>query len=452
MLIAVLALIVVLGVLVFIHEAGHFIAAKWAGIYVHRFSLGFGSPIPWLSFRKGETEYAISWLPLGGYVKMATAEEDATSSALEGGAGDVVVPPDRYFEAKPLWKRMIVILAGVTMNVVFAVVVYFGIAWVAGRPVLPTTTVGRVEADSLPPGARELSQIRPGDRIVAVAGQPVNSWTDIEDRLFNASATRFAVQLADGRSLHVDVHADALEKRIAVVQSLVPVVTPVIQKIQEGSPAARAGLAPGDTMTAINGTLLAGADQPGATLDTNGTRPVAVTLRRNGVLRTVQVTPRLDTATVGDSLIEVPRIGVYFSLPIIRQSYSFGGAVKEGLAQTGAASTQIIRAVRGIATGRVSGRSLGGPILIAQQAGQQAQLGLIPFLAFMALISVNLAVLNLLPIPVLDGGQFLFLVAEAVIRRPLSLKLRERLIGVGLVMILVLMVYVFSNDIIRLVK
>ena len=120
MLTTLLALIVVLGVLVFVHEAGHFLAAKWAGIYVHRFSLGLGSPIRWLTFRRGETEYSISWLPLGGYVKMASREEDIGSSALEGGRPDAVVPPDRVFEAKPVWKRMIVILAGVTMNALFA--------------------------------------------------------------------------------------------------------------------------------------------------------------------------------------------------------------------------------------------------------------------------------------------------------------------------------------------
>src|SRR5215207_1012540 len=123
-LITVLSLIMVLGVLVFVHEAGHFVAAKWAGIYVHRFSLGLGSPIPWLTFRRGETEYSISWLPLGGYVKMASREEDVGSTALEGGRPEASVPPDRVFEAKPVWQRMIVILAGVTMNALFAWFLY----------------------------------------------------------------------------------------------------------------------------------------------------------------------------------------------------------------------------------------------------------------------------------------------------------------------------------------
>ena len=136
MLLTVLSLIVVLGVLVFVHEAGHFLAAKWAGIYVHRFSLGLGPPIPWLTFRRGETGYSISWLPLGGYVKMASNEEDIGSSALEGGAPTAVVPPNRVFEAKPIWQRMVVILAGVTMNALFAWAMFsFSRTRTAGRSI-----------------------------------------------------------------------------------------------------------------------------------------------------------------------------------------------------------------------------------------------------------------------------------------------------------------------------
>ena len=147
----VLALVVVLGVLIFIHEAGHFVAAKWAGIYVHRFSLGLGAPVSWLTFRRGETEYSISWLPLGGYVKMASREEDIAASPLEGGQPDAVVPPDRMFEAKPVWKRMVVILAGVTMNTLFAWLIFSFLAAKNGRQIDPVTTVGRVVEEMVPP-------------------------------------------------------------------------------------------------------------------------------------------------------------------------------------------------------------------------------------------------------------------------------------------------------------
>src|SRR5919107_4088284 len=169
------ALIVVLGVLIFVHEAGHFVAAKWAGIYVHRFSLGLGPPIRWLTFRRGETEYSISWLPLGGYVKMASREEDIGSSALEGGSPTQRVPPDRMFESKPVWKRMIVILAGVTMNALFAWVVFSFLAYKNGRQIDPVTTVGRVVEEMVPPQAAGLREIQPGARIVRINGDSIKS-------------------------------------------------------------------------------------------------------------------------------------------------------------------------------------------------------------------------------------------------------------------------------------
>ncbi len=187
MTIAVLALVVVLGVLIFVHELGHFLAAKWAGIYVHRFSLGLGSPIKALSFRRGETEYAVSWLPLGGYVKMASAEEEAMGAALEGGQAIEPVPPDRMFEAKPLWKRIIVILAGVTMNMLFAWLVYTGLALHAGRTLTLETRVGMVDSTVLPKGGEALRTLAPGDRIIAINDDTVHVWNDVVNQLQNAA-------------------------------------------------------------------------------------------------------------------------------------------------------------------------------------------------------------------------------------------------------------------------
>src|SRR5262245_47153239 len=197
-LVTIIALIIVLGVLIFVHEAGHFIAAKWAGIYVHRFSLGLGSPIPWLTFKRGETEYSISWLPLGGYVKMASREEDATSSALEGGANQAAVPPDRMFEAKPVWQRMVVILAGVAMNAVFAWLLFTFLAVKNGRQIDPVTTVGRVVDELLPPEAAEFKRIQPGTRIVSVNGHPVATWDDITQGIATTPDSQVRLQLADG--------------------------------------------------------------------------------------------------------------------------------------------------------------------------------------------------------------------------------------------------------------
>lgn len=451
MLTTVLSLIVVLGVLVFVHEAGHFVAAKWAGIYVHRFSLGLGSPVRWLTFRRGETEYSISWLPLGGYVKMASREEDVGSSALEGGSADTVVPPDRMFEAKPVWKRMIVILAGVTMNALFAWFLYTFLAAKNGREYDPVTTVGRVVEELVPPEAEAFKSIRPGTRIVSVNGRPVASWDDIAQDIANAPEPEIRLELADGSTVTAAIHPDALEQRLKASQALQPFRAAVVGQVVPGRPAARAGVLPGDTITAIAGTPVAQWYDLLELLQKSGGRPLSVEVGRAAGRQRFEITPYVDSVTGPDGKPQaIGRIGVGVADDFRSEPLSLREAVVEGWHDTEEASTQIVRTVRGLFSGRISKREVGGPILIGQLAGESARMGLDAFLRFMALISINLAVLNLLPVPVLDGGQFLFLLAEAVVRRPLPLKLRERLTMVGLVLIVLLMGLAFSNDIRRL--
>ncbi len=451
MLLTLLSLIVVLGVLVFVHEAGHFIAAKWAGIYVHRFSLGLGPPIPWLSFRRGETEYSISWLPLGGYVKMASREEDIGSSPLEGGQPAAEVPPGRMFEAKPVWKRMVVILAGVTMNALFAWAVFTLLAAKNGRQFDPVTTVGRVEPELVPPEAASFLQIKPGTRIVAVNGDTVHSWDEIQSAIANTPEREIRLSLGDGSVVTAEIHPDALEQRLKASQSLQPYRAPVVGEVVPGRPAARAGLEPGDTITAVGHEPVQQWYDLVERIQTAGEQPLPVEVARGGRHLSFEITPYVDSVTGPDGKIQaVGRIGVAAAGQYESQPLTLGQAVVEGWHGTVAASSQIFRTVRGLFSGRISKRELGGPILIGQLAGQSARMGLDPFLAFMALISINLAILNLLPVPVLDGGQFLFLVAEAVVRRPLPLKLRERLTMLGLVLIVLLMGLAFSNDLRRL--
>ena len=183
----------VLGVLIFVHEMGHFLAAKAVGIQVLRFSLGFGRPI--VSWRRGETEYWISWLPLGGYVKMAGLEDEGIAGGLEGGKADVPVDPARAFDRQPVWRRTIVILAGVTMNMLFAFFVYTGIAATVGSPELASTAIDSVTARLLPPGAEPLADLRFGDRIVRWNGDTVRSWNALLDRLLTGS-TELRVEVA----------------------------------------------------------------------------------------------------------------------------------------------------------------------------------------------------------------------------------------------------------------
>jgi regulator of sigma E protease len=451
-LITILSFLVVLGVLIFVHEAGHFVAAKWAGIYVHRFSLGLGSPIKWLTFQRGETEYSVSWLPLGGYVKMASREEEATSAALEGPTSAAPVPPDRVFEAKPVWKRMIVILAGVTMNMLFAYVVYAGLAMRNGQQLLVETRVGSVVDSLLPDGAEALGTLRPGDRIATIAGAPVTSWNEVIGRLQNAPGGVIPITLADGRALELSVHSDALRERMVVSQALQPWRPAVVDSVGPAGAGARAGLQAGDTLLSLDGEPVSQWGDFVKLVQDRPRQPIAIVVGRGGERLELRTTT--DTALIGagGSRRTVGYLGIGGRLDVRTERYSLGGALAAGWQQTAESSTQIFRTVRGLFSGRVAGRELGGPILIGQLAGQATRLGFDYLLGFMALISVNLAILNLLPIPVLDGGQFLFLLAEGVLRRPLSLKLRERLTAVGLVLILLLMVFAFSNDIRRVIE
>jgi regulator of sigma E protease len=449
-LLTILALIVVLGVLIFVHEAGHFVAAKWAGIYVHRFSLGLGPPIPWLTFRRGETEYTVSWLPLGGYVKMASREEDIGSSALEGGRPSVQVPPDRVFEAKPIWVRMVVILAGVAMNALFAWAVFAFLAYKNGRQIDPVTTVGRVVEEAIPPEAAALKQIRPGTAIVRINGDSVKSWDEIVSAMVNAPELEVRIELSDGSTVVLPIHPDALEERLKAAQALQPFRTPVVGQVLPDKPAAKAGIQEGDTIVAVNGRPVQQWYDLLEVLQSSAGQSLKVEVARGGKRLSFDIRPYVDSIPGPDGKPRpVGRIGVAVGTGFLSEPLSLGQAIVEGGGATIRASTQIVRTVRGLFSGRISGRSVGGPILIGQLAGESARLGLDTFLGFMALISINLAILNLLPIPVLDGGQFLFLLAEAIIRRPLPMKLREKLTTVGLVLIILLMGLAFSNDIRR---
>ena len=451
MLFTILALIVVLGVLIFVHEAGHFVAAKWAGIYVHRFSLGLGAPIPWLTFRRGETEYSISWLPLGGYVKMASREEDIGSSALEGGAPPQPVPPDRVFEAKPIWKRMVVILAGVTMNGLFAWAVFVFLAYKNGRQIDPVTTVGRVVEELVPPEAAALKEIRPGTRIIRVNGDTAKSWDQIASTIANAPEREVRIELDDGSVVVLPIHPDALEDRLKAAQAIQPFRAPVVGQVLPDKPAARVGIQEGDTIVAVDGRRVEQWYDLLELLQSSPGRDLTIDVARGTQRLSFKLQPYVDTIPGPDGKPRpVGRIGVAVGTELTSEKLTLGQAIAEGSKATLKASTQIVRTVRGLFSGRISGRNVGGPILIGQLAGQSARLGLDTFLGFMALISINLAILNLLPVPVLDGGQFLFLLAEAVIRRPLPVKLRERLTTVGLVLIVLLMGLAFSNDLRRL--
>jgi regulator of sigma E protease len=438
-------LLVVLGILIFIHEAGHFLAAKWAGIWVHRFALGLGTPIKQLSFTRDGTEYAICWVPLGGYVKMASREEEATTSALEGGAGASPVPPGMFYEDKPVWKRMVVTLAGVFMNTVFAILVFWGLAYSNGRAIDPETRVGRVLVGALPRGAEALRQLKPGDRITRVSGQPVHSWGEIEMGIASGSGDDVAVTVNDSLTVLLRLHSDQLMERSQAASALLPYRPAVVRAVVQGRPADQAGVAAGDTILAIDGAPIAQWWDMTDLVRAAPGRELQVEVGGPSGRRTLAITP----AGVDSSGTQIGQIGIERFDLTVREPHTLGSAFIAGVGATGAASLQIYRTLRGMVTRRVSTRDLGGPILIGQMAAQSARMGMDAFLAFLGLISINLAVLNLLPIPILDGGQAVFLIYEGIFRRPMPLKAREALMFVGLVLIALLMIVANWNDIRR---
>ncbi len=452
---AVVAGVIVLGVLIFVHELGHFLAAKSVGIGVIRFSFGLG-PRTRLRRTIGETEYCLSWLPLGGYVKMAGLEEEGAAGALEGPPGGGAWPKERTFEGKPLWARVYVIAAGVLMNALFAVGVYALLAGTYGVPADRPPVIGAVDTTALPRGAAALARLRPGDRIVRIGRDTVQGWSDIASALLTSTDRMLRIQVA-GRAEPVvlEVPASEQEARGKVLSALTPWIGAEIGTVVAGGPADRAGIRPGDRI------VRAGADTVRVPSDFTGVieaspgRPVALVVRRGGAELPLTVTPlaesERDSSTGAMREVGKVRVSVSGERPPLRR-YGALGAVGQGFAQAGQAAGLVLFTLKGLVLGQLSLRDVGGPILIGQVSGEVARLGLEPFLSFLALFSMNLAVLNLLPIPVLDGGHLLFLAIEGVRRKPLSERVRLRWTQVGFAVLVAIMVLALANDVLRLVR
>ncbi|PYP14193.1 MAG: RIP metalloprotease RseP [Gemmatimonadetes bacterium] len=439
------SLIVVLGVLISVHEFGHFIVAKAVGIQVLRFSLGFGRPL--FQWRRGETEYWISWIPLGGYVKMAGLEEEGMVGELEGGKATVPIDPARAFDQKPLWARMAVILAGVTMNLFLAFVIFTGLVAIAGAPRPAVTPVDSVQAMRLPPGAEALATVHRGDLITHINGDSLKTWDQFAEKVIEGpERLQFTVA---GRPEPIVVHvARDTATRDKLVRAIVQLYPARIGPVNLGQPAQKAGLRGGDVVVRIGSdTIVSWADMVRRIRESPG-RPLVMTVLRGDSLRRITITPE-PTDSGGQHF---GMIGAYANPPLVRIPVGFGAALSLGVRLTGAQIVAVVDAVKRLVTGQASARELGGPIAIAQMSEQAARLGYDWFLQFLAFFSVSLAVLNLLPIPVLDGGHAMFLIAEAIRRKPLSPQVRLRLTQVGMLVVLAIMVVALSNDVLRIFR
>lgn len=452
MLLTLAAFVVMIGVLIFVHEAGHFLAAKAVGIQVHRFSLGFGKPL--VSFTWGETEYCIAALPFGGYVKMAGLEDEGMMGQVEGGPAPQPVDPARAFDRKPLWARIVVILAGVTMNVILAYVVITGEAVVFGEATIASTVVDSVDAAKLPPGAEALATLQRGDRFLTIGVDSIRDWGDVYNALDSAvRGSTVAIRVA-GRAepLTITISQDSLKAGGYVAALIDPLIPARIGLVIPGMPAYKAKLEQGDLIVRAAGDTVRSWSVVQRVLRDSPGRPVALLVRRGDTSLAISVTPDSVTdknAAPGHAQV-TGQIGVQADIRMAYHPEPVGRAIPDGWSATVHAAGSILGGLRDIVTGRVSiGQALSGPVTIAQVSGQVARQGVVRYLDFMAFFSLNLAFLNLLPIPVLDGGHLMFLVAEGIRRRPLSIELRLRLLQIGFFLIVGLMLFVVGNDVIR---
>lgn len=447
MLLTIVVLIVVLGLVIFVHELGHFAAAKAVGVQVLRFSIGFGPPI--LSWRRGETEYWIASVPLGGYVKMAGLEWEEATDRLEGGPAAVPIDPARTLESKPVWARLLVMVAGVTMNVVLAYALYAGInTFAAPQPaMMPIDTVA---VDSLPPAARSLAALRPGDLVTRINGDTVRTWVEFARRITGGPDTlRLAVA---GRPAPVVLALPRdPEVRRAAWEAIQPRLPPAVGLLIPGDPAHRAGIAAGDVVLRVGADSIVSWSHLVAVVRRSAGDSLRFIVRRGDRRLELTVVPRLQTEPASDTAPErsYGLIGANANPPVVYVAQPLGRAAVMALGETAARTGLVVVFLKRLVTREVSLREVGGPVLIAQLSGQAARLGVVTLLSFVAFISLNLAVLNMLPIPVLDGGHVVFLLVEAVRGKPVSVAVRLRLTQIGFVILVALMVLAISNDVLR---
>jgi len=465
MLITILSTVIVLGVLIFVHELGHFTAAKLVDIEVPRFSIGLGPRM--IGFTRGETEYVISWLPLGGYVKMAGMEE---MEAIEGGPAkprvtgaataedlgleveEKRVAGPRDFESKSLPARTLVISAGVIMNLIFAVLIFSASSFIWGVQVPPPATIGAVAEEYLPQGTEELAELPRGTRITEIGRTTVNDMRDLEIAIGKVAGGELEFQFANHAPLIIKVPKSESARDSLIAAFEPEAVTPaIVGQVVKGSRAEAAGLQPGDRMLTADGQAITSWQQLVSIVEKHAGVPLSLTVERHHQQVNVTVTPEAKTLR---NKVAYGRVGIlprYSSgdaLP--RQRPGFFGAIGQGFTRT----WDVVRLTAGflwdLVSGGASPRAVGGPITIGVLSGRVARAGLEAFLGFMALFSVNLAVLNLLPIPVLDGGHLMFLAVEGIRGRALSLDQRMKLSQVGFVIVVAIMVWAVANDVLRL--
>ncbi|HCY76583.1 MAG TPA: RIP metalloprotease RseP [Ignavibacteriales bacterium] len=443
---------ITIGILVFIHEFGHFAAAKLSGMRADVFAIGFGKRLfgynkkSGFSFGElpkdfdgeGHTDYRLSLLPLGGYVKIAGMVDES------GDVSFAEKEPQPYeFRAKPVWAKIFVITAGVFMNLMLAWLIFWGANFFQGKPITPTTTIAYVEDGS----PASLAGFVSGDKILSVNGKKLTNWEDVRAEIFINTL---------GENINVKVLRDGKEQNLLVERKLIPDdetqamflipegVKPAIGEVVKDSPAEKAGIKAGDILLSLNGISLYSAKQTTEIISANPEKEMQLVVQRDKKEINLSVTPGED-AKIGVA------IGPVFMGESKMRKYGAFESVYYGWKDIEKMTALTFSMIGKVFTGDVEfKKAFGGPIKIAQIAAKSADSGMANFLYFLALLSLSLAILNIMPFPVLDGGHLVMIIVEAVIKREIPIKIKMAIQNTGLVLLLLLMAFIIYNDIISL--
>ncbi len=423
--------LIVIGILVFVHEFGHFITAKRAGVRVEKFSLGMGPKV--VGKKVGDTEYVLSALPLGGYVKMAGENPDEEPTGA----------PDE-FQSKTVWQRAKIAATGPLTNIVLAFLIMpfvFMIGASIPAYLEEPAKVGWIMEGS----AGEKAGFRQGDLIEEIKGRDVDTWTKALSIIAaNPSSPLDVVVLRAGQKTSLSLVPDTDKKSGTGDAGLLPAMPAGIKEVTPGMPAQKAGIHAGDVIVSVDGAPIEHWIQFSTIIRKGIGQELTLVVRRGGADVTVKVSP------VKNESLGYGVIGVVNEVRMIKQRYGPLESIGRGFKRTLDMFSLTVDILKQLVTLKLSIKSMGGPISIAQMSGQAAQSGLADFLAFMSFISLQLGILNLLPIPILDGGLLVFLAIEALRKKPLSRKVMEVAQGFGLVLLLTLIVVISYNDVMRL--
>jgi len=443
----VLAFIVALGVLIVVHEYGHYLVARLCGVKVLRFSVGFGRPLFIRALGKDRTEWVLAAIPFGGYVKMLDEREGPVEAA----------ELDRAFNRQNVWKRLAIVVAGPLFNFAFAIVVYAGLFMYGlpeARPVLAEPPAGTLAA---------AAGLHAGDTVRATDGEPVTTWQDLRWRVVQAAlqGQRIRLETVDEKGHLADVALDLSGFSSAEVESDLleraglrlyrPKLAAVLGELESGSPARAAGLQYGDRVLEVDGKAMAGWDEFVKAVQSSPGKPLALLVERGAERLRIVVVPEARKANervigrIGAGARDIDR---FFT----RVSYPPLASLVKAADKTLEISLFSLKMLAKMVIGQVSWKHISGPVTIADFAGQSAQMGFTYYMTFLALISISLGVLNLLPIPLLDGGHLMYYAIELIKGKPVSERVMELGQRVGLALLLVMMAFAFYNDFNRLLS